>query len=198
MPHALDLRNGRRQASPGGRFAMSARWGLWIVAGSPASPAAPAGSLSCNPPWRPDRHACTRRYREVAHGLAVETARARGLKRALRKVRKVAHPVRTAGWALSPKPARRARRAAFKVSHPGEALELAVSDQVVRSVRDGSAARAHLRSWLRKARPRRRLGPGRGSRDTRWLRAADCPRTSSPRMRPRAAKAGDRSSRGRQ
>jgi hypothetical protein len=59
----------------------------------------------------------------------------RGLKRARRKVRKVAHPVRTASWALSPRPVKQARRAAFKVAHPGEAVELAVSDQVVRSVR---------------------------------------------------------------
>ena len=49
----------------------------------------------------------------------------RGLKRARRKVRRVAHPVRTAGWALSPKPVKQARRAAFKVAHPGEALEWA-------------------------------------------------------------------------
>jgi hypothetical protein len=62
----------------------------------------------------------------------------RGLKRARRKaqkVRRAAHPVRTASWALSPRPVKHARRAAFKVAHPGEGLELAVSDQVVRSVR---------------------------------------------------------------
>ena len=95
-------------------------------------------------------------------GLLWRLLAPRGLKRAGRKVRKVAHPVRAASWALSPKPVRRARRAAFKVAHPGEALQLAVSDQVVRSVRGGKRAKgaspvvaangatsAQVRAWAR-------------------------------------------------
>lgn len=84
----------------------------------------------------------------------------RGLKRARRKVRRAAHPVRTASWALSPKPVKQARRAAFKVAHPGEAIELAVSDQIVRSVRGtkraspvvtaNGATSAQVRAWARR------------------------------------------------
>src|SRR5258708_25111518 len=61
----------------------------------------------------------------------------KGLKRARRKARKVAHPVRTVSWALSPRPVKKARRAAFKVAHPGEALEFAAENQIVRAVRGG-------------------------------------------------------------
>src|SRR5260221_12372455 len=61
----------------------------------------------------------------------------KGLKRARRKARKVAHPVRTVSWALSPRPVKKARRAAFKVAHPGEALEFAAMKKIVRAVRGG-------------------------------------------------------------
>ena len=85
----------------------------------------------------------------------------KGLKRARRKIRRAAHPIRTASWALSPKPVKKARRAAFKVAHPGEALEWAVEDQVVRSVRRGrlkvspvvasdGATSAQVRAWARR------------------------------------------------
>jgi hypothetical protein len=81
------------------------------------------------------------RRREVAMGLLWRLFAPRGLKRARRKIRRAAHPVRTASWALSPKRVKRARRAAFKVTNPGEALEWAVSDQIVRSVRNGKGRR---------------------------------------------------------
>jgi hypothetical protein len=87
----------------------------------------------------------------------------KGLKRARWKVRKVAHPVRTASWALSPKPVKKARRAAFKVAHPGEALEFAAENQIVRAARDGQrsktaspvvavngATSAQVRAWARR------------------------------------------------
>jgi hypothetical protein len=50
-----------------------------------------------------------------------------GLKRACRSVRRAAHPVRPASWALSPRPVKKAPRGA---TDPGEALEWVVSDQV--------------------------------------------------------------------
>src|SRR5260370_40901690 len=65
----------------------------------------------------------------------------KGLKRAQRKARKVAHPVRTVSWALSPRPVKKARRAAFKVAHPGEALGVAAENQIVRAVRGGRPER---------------------------------------------------------
>src|SRR5258708_15387433 len=65
----------------------------------------------------------------------------KGLKRARRKARKVAHPVRTVSWALSPRPVKKARRAAFKVAHPREALEFAAENQIVRAVRGGRRGR---------------------------------------------------------
>src|SRR5260221_12067324 len=85
----------------------------------------------------------------------------KGLKRARRKVRKMAHPVRTASWALSPRPVKKARRAAFKVAHPGEALEFAAESQIVRAVRGGrtaaspvvaanGATSAQVRAWTRR------------------------------------------------
>jgi hypothetical protein len=85
----------------------------------------------------------------------------KGLKRARRKARKVAHPLHTASWEMSPKPVKQARRAAFKVAHPGEALEFAVENQVVRAVRGGSrtaspvvaadgATSAQVRAWARR------------------------------------------------
>jgi hypothetical protein len=87
----------------------------------------------------------------------------KGLKRARRKVRKVAHPVRTASWALSPRPVKKARRAAFKVAHPGEALEFAAENEIVRAVRGGrrgktaspvvaanGATSAQVRAWARR------------------------------------------------
>jgi hypothetical protein len=64
-----------------------------------------------------------------------------GLKRACRSVRRAAHPVRPASWALSPRPVKKARRGAFKATDPDEALEWVVSDQVVRSVRGGNRRR---------------------------------------------------------
>src|SRR5258708_21084836 len=87
----------------------------------------------------------------------------KGLKRARRKARKVAHPVRTVSWALSPRPVKKARRAAFKVAHPGEALEFAAENQIVRAVRGGRRGRtaspvvaangatsAQVRAWARR------------------------------------------------
>src|SRR5260370_26044672 len=65
----------------------------------------------------------------------------KGLKRARRKARKVAHPVRTVSWALSPRPVKKARRAAFKGAHPGQALEAAAQNPIVRAVPGGRRAK---------------------------------------------------------
>jgi hypothetical protein len=80
----------------------------------------------------------------------------RSLKRARRTVRRAAHPVLTASWALSPKPVRQIRRAAFKVSHPLEAAELAVENAVVGSLRGGKRSRS-------KSKPAARAAPGRAA-----------------------------------
>src|SRR5258708_17959725 len=96
-------------------------------------------------------------------GLLWRLFASKGLKRARRKARKVAHPVRTVSWALSPRPVKKARRAAFKVAHRGEALEFAAENQIVRAVRGGrrdrtaspvvaanGATSAQVRAWARR------------------------------------------------
>jgi hypothetical protein len=63
------------------------------------------------------------------------------LKKARRSVRKVAHPVRTASWALSPKAVKQLRRGAFRVAHPLEAAEFAAENVIVNAARDRKRGR---------------------------------------------------------
>src|SRR5258707_12015354 len=96
-------------------------------------------------------------------GLRWRLLARRGLKRARRRAGKVAHPVRTVSWAVSPRPVKKARRAAFKVAHPGEAVGFAAENQIVRAVRGGrrdrtaspvvaanGATSAQVRAWARR------------------------------------------------
>src|SRR5258707_15664278 len=108
----------------------------------------------------------------------------KGLKRARRKARKVAHPVRTVSWALSPRPVKKARRAAFKVAHPGEALEFAVENQIVRSVRGGRRGRAGGPVVAANGANSDRSARGRGGPGIRSRRGAGRPRPTPPRTTP--------------
>lgn len=68
-------------------------------------------------------------------GILWRLLASKGLKKARRSVRRAAHPVRTVGWAISPRPVNQLRRGAFKVAHPLEAAEFAAENAVVGAVR---------------------------------------------------------------
>jgi hypothetical protein len=84
----------------------------------------------------------------------------KGAKRARRTVRRAAHPVRTASWAVSPEPVKRARRAAYRAANPGDALECKIENEIIRG--PGAAGGGAEKREAAELTPAQRLEAGCG------------------------------------